>query len=84
MSSSQAGALITQAHAEGLLSTAGLQNLTAVDLGISIQAGLGLSVDNVQASEVVLVSLLIDDSSSIASAHNTQAVCDGHNLVLDA
>ncbi len=84
MDSSSAGALITQAHAEGLLSAAGLQSLTSVDFGSSIQAGLGLSVDSVQASDVVLVSLLVDDSGSIAAAGHAGLVREGHNLVLDA
>ena len=68
MTSSSASNLLTQAHAEGLLSSAGLQSLTSFDFGASIQAGLGLSVDDVFAADAVLVSLLIDDSGSIAAA----------------
>jgi hypothetical protein len=76
--------LFNAAHAEGVLSPAALQALTVVDLGAQIQAGLGVHVDDVQASEVVLVTVMPDDSGSIASAGHAQTVCDGHNLVLDA
>jgi hypothetical protein len=55
-----------------------------VDLGAQIQAGLGASVDDVQSSEVVLVTIMPDDSGSIAYANNAGAVRDGHNLVLSA
>lgn len=76
--------LFEDAHAEGTLSMAGLQTLTVVDLGAQIQAGLGIHVDDVQASEVVLVTVMPDDSGSISHAGHTKTVCDGHNLVLDA
>lgn len=42
--------------------------LTAADLGDKIKAGMGIAVDDVEASEVVLVALLIDDSRSITTA----------------
>src|SRR5262245_14828047 len=76
--------LFAAAHAEGVLSPASLQALTAVDLGAQIQAGLGIAVDDVEASEVVLLTIMPDDSGSIRYAGNEQAVRDGHNLVLDA
>jgi hypothetical protein len=82
--SNSVNALFNSAAAEGVLSPAALQALTVVDLGAQIQAGLGVHVDDVQASEVVLVTVMPDDSGSIASAGHTQTVCDGHNLVLDA
>jgi hypothetical protein len=80
----QVSELFEAAHAEGVLSPASLQTLTSVDLGVQIQAGLGISVDDVQASEVVLLTIMPDDSGSIRQAGNEQAVRDGHNLVLDA
>lgn len=80
----QVNQLFQTAHEEGVLSTDALQVLTVVDLGAQIQAGLGITVDDVQASEVVLVTVMPDDSGSIRYAHNAQAVRDGHNLVLDA
>src|SRR5262245_48457249 len=76
--------LFEEAHAEGILSPASLETLTAVDLGAQIQAGLGISVDDVQASEVVLLTIMPDDSGSIRQAGNEPAVRDGHNLVLEA
>jgi hypothetical protein len=76
--------LFEDAHAEGVLSPAGLQALTVVDLGAQIQAGLGVCVEDVQASEVVLVTVMPDDSGSIDHAGHVKTVCDGHNLVLDA
>jgi hypothetical protein len=77
-------ALLDAARDDGELSTAGHQALAIPDLGAQIQAGLGICVDDVQASEVVLVTMMPDDSGSIRFAGNAQAVRDGHNLVLDA
>jgi len=45
---------------------------------------LGISVDDVIASEVVLVTMMPDDSGSIRFSGNVQAVRGGHNSVLDA
>jgi hypothetical protein len=76
--------LFQGAQSDGILSPESAQVLAVGDLGAQIQAGLGITVDDVQSSEVVLVSILPDDSGSISEAHNEQVVCDGHNLVLDA
>ncbi|NMO18015.1 hypothetical protein HPC49_14785 [Pyxidicoccus fallax] len=76
--------LFEDAHTQGVLSTAALQTLTVVDLGAQIQAGLGVCVEDVQASEVVLVTVMPDDSGSIAQAGHVDTVCEGHNLVLEA
>lgn len=76
--------LFEEAHAEGVLSPSSLQTLTSVDLGAQIQASLGISVDDVQASEVVLLTIMPDDSGSIRQAGNEQVVREGHNLVLAA
>jgi len=77
-------ALFKSAQADGVLSPASLQTLTIVDLGAQIQQGLGIAVDDVQASEVVLLTVMPDDSGSIQTAGNEQAVREGHNLVLEA
>lgn len=77
-------ALFQNAAAEGLLSAASLQALNLVDIGAQIQAGLGVHVDDVAASEVLLVTMMPDDSGSIRFAGNADAVRQGHNLVLDA
>lgn len=59
--------------------------LVVDDVGVAIQAGLGdVTIDDIETSEVVLVSLLVDDSGSIRFGNNAQAVRDGHNLVIDA
>lgn len=77
--------LFGAAQQDGMLSSGGLQALALHDLGAQIQAGLGVSVDNVTASEVILVALLIDDSSSINYvAGNAAAVRDGVNTILTA
>jgi hypothetical protein len=76
--------LFRGAFDDGVLSRRSLQALEVVDVGAQIQAGLGVHVDDVEASEVVLVTMMPDDSGSIRFAGNADAVRDGHNLVLDA
>jgi len=76
--------LFADAHDQGALSARSLAALDAIDVGAQIQAGLGVTIDDVAASEVVLVTMMPDDSQSIAHAGNTDAVRDGHNFVLDA
>lgn len=76
--------LFQSAHAEGLLSTASLQALNVLDIGAQIQAGLGVNIDDVMTSEVVLLTIMPDDSSSIQYGNNAQIVRDGHNAVIDA
>lgn len=66
------------------LSARSLATLDVVDVGAQIQAGLGVTIDDVAASEVVLLSMMPDDSASIASAGNEPAVRDGHNFVVEA
>jgi len=76
--------LLEDAHAQGSLSAKALASLDIRDVGAQIQAGLGVTIDDIAASEVVLVTMMPDDSQSIAGAGNTDAVRDGHNFVLDA
>ena len=76
--------LIAAARQEGLLTAASMEALEVVDIGARIQDALGVSADDVESSEVVLVTMLIDDSGSIDHAGNAKAVRDGHNAVLDA
>jgi hypothetical protein len=79
------GELFEEAHAEGDLSAESLRALTVdADIGAQIQAGLGIAPEDVPSSEVVLVTLMPDDSGSIATAGNAEAVRSGHNLVLEA
>src|SRR5690348_3640607 len=76
--------LLAEAHGAGALSAKSLATLDVVDVGAQIQAGLGVTIDDVAASEVVLLTMMPDDSQSIAAANNVDAVRDGHNLVLEA
>lgn len=77
--------LFEEAHAEGDLSAQSLQALTInADIGAQIQAGLGIAPDDVPSSEVVLVTLMPDDSGSIRFGGNAEAVRTGHNLVVEA
>lgn len=78
------GSLFGAAKQEGSISNASANVLTAVDIGDRIREGMGVSVDDVQASEVILVTQLIDDSGSIRFGSNAQAVRDGHNGAIDA
>jgi len=76
--------LFKSAQDDGTLSAKSAKSLNVVDLGAQIQAGLGVDVDDVESSEVVLVTLMPDDSGSIRFGGNAQAVRDGHNLVLES
>lgn len=76
--------LFAAARDEGALSPEAMQALHITDLGAQIQAGFGVQVDDVASSEVVLVTVMPDDSGSIKFAGNAQAVRDGHNLVVSA
>lgn len=76
--------LFAAARRDGTLSLGAMNTLDIVDLGAQIQAGLGVAVDDVESSEVVLVTMMPDDSGSIRFAGNAEAVRTGHNLVLDA
>ena len=76
--------LLQDAQDSGTLSAGGAGALQLADIGAQIQAGLGVSVDDVTTSEVTLVTQLIDDSGSIRFANNAGAVRNGHNTVIDA
>lgn len=59
--------------------------LTADTMGPAIQAAMGeVTLDDITASEVVLVTLLVDNSGSIRFAGNSEVVREGCNGVLDA
>jgi len=76
--------LLADAHETGALSKQALDTLDVFDVGAQIQAGLGISIDDVGSSEVVLLTMMPDDSGSIQHANNADSVRDGHNYVLDA
>ncbi|MFA6594362.1 MAG: hypothetical protein WCT16_03865 [Candidatus Buchananbacteria bacterium] len=82
--SANAGALLTSAANDGVISGLSLQALNLVDIGGAINAGLGTTV-NLKTPEVLLAGILIDDSGSIRfTAGNTEAVRQGHNTVIEA
>ena len=76
--------LFQSAQTEQELSKQSIAALQVTDLGANIQAALGVPVEDVHASSVVLVQGLLDDSGSIRFAGNAQVVRDGQNLVKKA
>lgn len=77
--------LFQNAQAEGVLSNAAAKALMVPDIGAQIQAGLGTNVDDVKASEVILLAIMPDDSGSIDCIRGgAQLMRDGGNLVIDA
>jgi hypothetical protein len=77
--------LLKAATNDGVLGAQSLQALNAIDPGQEIQQGLGIDIGDVTASEVILVTLLIDDSGSIRMVGgNSDAVRQGHNGILAA
>jgi hypothetical protein len=49
-----------------------------------IAGAAGMNTEDIEATDVTLVTVMIDASSSIASARLSQAVRDGYNGMLDA
>ena len=77
-------ALLDTAKTNELISPQTL-NIMAGDIGSVIQAGLGILPDDVQSAEPYLITLIIDDSTSIAGIPGgPEAVCTGQNLYIDA
>lgn len=76
--------LFKDAHDAGDLSQNSLDAFNILDPGAQIQNALGVDVDDVTASDVVLVSMMTDDSASMTQGNNQQAAADGHNEVIDA
>ncbi len=72
----------------GALSAGTLTNQSSAllgNLGPMVIAGAnGLDAEDIEATDVTLVTLLIDASSSIASSGLEQGVRDGYNEMLDA
>lgn len=84
MSSQNVTNLFQQSVAAGGMSPKSKDVLNIPDMGAAIQQGMGIIADDVPASEVLLVSILLDDSGSIQYGNNEQIVRDGYNLVLEA
>ena len=78
--SKRISSFIAPAVASGELSAA--SGFVIDDLGVQIQAALGIDVDDVEASEATLVSALLDDSGSMAGV--AAEAREGFNHVMDA
>lgn len=77
-------ALHARAQQQGMLS-AQSSALLAGDLGGMVIAGAaGMNAEDIQASDVTLITLVLDASSSIHDSNLEQAVVDGEKLLLDA
>ncbi len=84
-SSANVNALLKSAQDDGAISASSMHALQVVDVGRQINNALGVSIDTVAASEAIILTQLIDDSGSIRFVSgNSQAVRDGHNLVIEA
>lgn len=75
--------LLQSAADEGAIGQMSLQALSLVDIGGAINAGMGMTIDNIKG-DTLLLSKLIDDSGSIRFAGNTDIVRQSCNGVLDA
>jgi uncharacterized protein YegL len=83
-SQNQIGSLFSGAAAAGTISPETASLLTG-NLGPVVIAGAaGTALEDIIASDVTLITVLIDASSSIASSNLEQAVRDGQNLLVDA
>ena len=80
-----AQSLFAQAHEDDVLGAEAMAALNNInDLGPTINDALGVPADQLQSSEVVLVSIMSDDSGSIMASDLREAVRDGHNSVIEA
>jgi hypothetical protein len=78
----RAADLLGRAYADGELSEGSTESLRTVG-NIASEVGNALGVSG-EDSNLLLVTILVDDSSSILDApYGTDAVCLGHNLCLD-
>jgi uncharacterized protein YegL len=83
-SQKQIGSLFNGAAAAGIIS-ADTATLLTGNLGAVVVAGAaGTALEDIVASDVTLITVLIDASSSIASSNLEQAVRDGQNALVDA
>ncbi len=76
--------LFQSAQQDNVISQATLSALQVADIGAQITDALGVPAGQIRQSEVILVNILVDDSGSIRFGRNTEAVRDGHNLIIDA
>lgn len=74
--------LLQDAADDGVLSPASSSAIQVIDLNKQIGAALGVQVNEVLASRVTLITIVVDDSGSIAGAGNEAAVRKGYNWLL--
>lgn len=73
--------LFQQAADDDMITQDALRSLRMIDLNAQIRPALGVDIDHLAATEMVLVTLLMDDSRSIKVAGNAQRIRDGHNRI---
>jgi hypothetical protein len=84
MTPDEAAALIASATTKGVL-TQNASSLITGNLGALVLAGAaGKALEDITASDVTLITVLIDASSSIQDRGLAQAVRDGQNALIDA
>lgn len=77
--------LFNTANQDGDLSNEALGVVKNIpNMGAKIKANLGINMQDVAASDSVIVSVLVDDSGSIRFAGNTDIVIEGHNLIIES
>lgn len=76
--------LFQTAVAQGTISPATGSLLTGHLGAVVIAGAAGAAMDNITATDVTLITVLIDASSSIGTSNLEQAVRDGQNMLLDA
>src|SRR4051794_10698811 len=76
--------LLTSATTAGTLSQATSQLLTGSLGAVVIAGAAGKDAEDIEASDVTLVTLLVDASSSIHDCGLEDAIRDGQNVLVDA
>lgn len=77
-------ALFKGAADDGTLSPESMKVVNDFDLGNKIQDAFGIPAIEAQTSEIILLTILVDDSSSIQAAGNEKNVRIGYNMILDS
>lgn len=77
-------ALHTRAAQQGTLSAQSAALLSGDLGGLVIAGAAGMNAEDIQASDVTLITLVLDASTSIGDRKLEQAVVDGERLLLDA
>jgi hypothetical protein len=84
MDAAEAAALLQSAQASGVLSPETSSQVTGNLGGLVLAGAAGKDLEDITASDVTLVTVLIDASGSIADRGLEQAVREGQGALLDA